>query len=471
MNILSRAWGWIKNLFVSKTTIEQKLNVKVLLSHQEQNDIIRYSDIYAGTAEWNNKDVVSLRTARNISSEIASNVTIELETEVQGNDYINEQYQKVTKELRRTTEKVLASGGIIFRPFPYRGKMPVNISMPLDYFPLRYSLDGKLEKVCFVEFTEQQEGNELKKYMLAEVHDWIFEEQIHHIYRHVYLMSDSSTPKNEVPITSVSIWAELLPEASITASRPHFVTMFAPSGKPIFEPAIELIRKLDEHERAIEIEVRNARQRVIIDRDYLERDEKTGKLVESTTDIFEPIDAQDVGVTVYTPDIRMQPLLDRKEDIKREIENAIVIGHGRYSKSLQVQKTATEIESGNQPFYVIVKDYQDLARESLEQIVIVMSEIATAMKEQSDYADITWKPGDSILVTEEEKQNKYSKDITTILTLQGAGELPRGFAAAYIDKNNPELSSISLEAITEATAKWGGLPDIIDNIGTNSANA
>ena len=91
----------VVNKMFNKGTIQEALKVDVAVSNQMANAIDLWSMIYENKAPWLNNNVKSLNLGATISSEVARMVTLELQSEITKNDYLNEQYQRVLKDLRR----------------------------------------------------------------------------------------------------------------------------------------------------------------------------------------------------------------------------------------------------------------------------------------------------------------------------------------------------------------------------------
>ena len=108
----------------NKGTIQEALKVDVAVSNQMANAIDLWSMIYENKAPWLNNNVKSLNLGAAISSEVARMVTLELQSEITKNDYLNKQYQRVLKDLRSLFEMdvngvyaAVAKDGIYYR-FP-----------------------------------------------------------------------------------------------------------------------------------------------------------------------------------------------------------------------------------------------------------------------------------------------------------------------------------------------------------------
>ena len=109
-----------------KTTISNAMDVEIAISDDMSNAISTWSSLYELNCPWLNYGpnanhdeslCFSLGLPVTIAREMARLVTVELESEVTQNDFLNEQYKRVLKQLRKQTEFAAAKGGIVFKPY------------------------------------------------------------------------------------------------------------------------------------------------------------------------------------------------------------------------------------------------------------------------------------------------------------------------------------------------------------------
>ena len=465
MGVISAFVRWVMNLF-SKKTIEQAAGVPILATQEQLDEIALWQKCYIGKAPWNNKDAPSLNIARTICSEVARNVTIELESEIQGNDYLNEQYQRVIEDLRVTIEKAAAMGKIIIRPFPFNDKILVNIANRLSYYPVRYDVQGELESAIFVE--RQKEGEAY--YTLLTHCDWA--SGTYTVENTAYKSSMADRLGSEVSLDAVQAWAEIEPSAVWrNTSRPWFVPLSAPGAESIFSAAIDLIRLADEQDARITWENEAGEMAIDASSDMFRATGTMDALnpKQSVTTLALPKGKERLyrtnhltagehfsGMQAWTPELRIDPLAKRLEMLKKQIETVVGLSHGTLSEAQSVEKTATEIKHGRQRFYVLVSSLQKSAQTALEALVTVMGEIAVVHGLDGTLTEPpTFHWGDSVLITSEEKEEAFGSMMNTLKSLQGLGVVRPDETRAALIEFSDFFSKLTPEMVAEAAA---GLP-------------
>ena len=466
MGAISALVKWVMNLF-SKKTIEQAIGIPVLSTQEQLDEIALWQKCYIGKASWNNKDTPSLNIARTICGEVARNVTIELESEVETNDYLNEQYQRVIENLRDTIEKASAVGEIILRPFPYKDKILVNIANRLSYYPVRYDVQGELESVVFVE--RQKEGEIY--YTLLTQCDW--DGGTYTVENTAYKSSREDRLGSEISLDNVQAWAGLEPSAVWrNTSRPWFVPLAAPNAESIFSAAIDLIRLADEQDARITWENEAGEMAIDASSDMFRATGTMDALnpKQSVTTLALPKGKERLyrtnqltagehfsGIQAWTPELRIDPLKERLEMLKKHIEVVTGLSHGALSEAQSVEKTATEIKHGRQRFYVLVSSLQKAAQMALEALAVVMGEMAAAHGLDGTLTEPpTFHWGDSVLITSEEKEEVFNSMMNTLKSLQGLGVVRPDETRAALIEFSDFFSKLTPEMVAEAAK---GLPE------------
>ncbi|HBF2343750.1 TPA: phage capsid protein, partial [Clostridioides difficile] len=133
--------GVINKLF-NKSSIQNELKVDIAVSDKMSRAIDLWMSMYKNKSPWINEITKSLNLSATISSEVARLVTLELESEVVGNDFLNEQYQDVLKDIRKYCEYACGVGGLVFKPYVSGDKIEVDYVQASNFFPVEYSSTG-----------------------------------------------------------------------------------------------------------------------------------------------------------------------------------------------------------------------------------------------------------------------------------------------------------------------------------------
>ena len=452
---------------LSPKTIKEAIGVQPIITPEQLTKIQSWHNYYNGTADHNTRQknpIPALMISKTICGEVSRNVTAEMIVEVQGNDYLNEQMQAIIDEWDNITEKAAALGETILRPFVYNDKILVNAADRTTYFPVRYAADGTLEAVVFVEYQTVGDYN----YILFTLCDWI--DGTYTITNTAWKSSLQNSVGQKAPLTEIEAWKTLEPSSVFYTSRPLFVAYTAPNSESVFANAVEMIKEADFQDSRITWE-NEAGETVIFASSDMFKD--TGfknplKPKESVVKYEIPegkerlynvgnYSAEGNKIQTHSPSLRNADLLLRRDDILRTIESIVGLRKGILSRPAQVEKTATEVEAGAKPFDVLIGKYKDITKSVLEQLIVVIDEVAQIYSLPSGYEEIVIDLGDSLLISEEQKQANIRENTNQALVFEQNGKAPDGMAFTYWFKNMPDLQAITKEEIEETRAKFEGL--------------
>jgi len=443
---------------IPKRDVASALDVEILLSQEEVDDIELWKSLFLGEANWNTPQVPSLNLAYSICAEIARNCVSEFESEIQNNEMLNEWYQELINGLGAIVEQMGAVGSVLLRPYIAGDKIAVNAVGAGNYFPVRYDVSGELSEVVVV---DRQQIGELFYTLLSHL-DFVKEENAEYgeytIINKAFRSSDKNMLGSEVALSEVEAWKYIEPTSNFQTTRAWFVELIAPNNEAVFHRAIELIRLADELDSLLVREFKNARSRIIIDKLMAEVD-SSGRINDSGSDVFMGIDTglgQELNPIIFNPEIRVDAYQKRKQELLRQIEISVGLSFGILSETSSVEKTATEIMHGRQRFFVLVNTIQKQLEKVLREAVVIYSEITHAYSlgnSNVNKDDVTFVIGDSIMTTEQEQLDALDRTVNALLRLQSKGEVPTGLAAAYMYEMSKDLHSINDEMIKKAVER------------------
>jgi hypothetical protein len=132
-----------------------------------------------------------------------------------------------------------------------------------------------------------------------------------------------------------------------------------------------LIRNIDENEAQMNGEFSRGESRVILSQDML----RDGQLQDH---LFVGLDEdpERVGMTVYSPNLRFDAYLARKQEYLRNAESMIGLRRGMLSDAEMAERTATEITSSAGDFNLTVMELQSMWQVALEKTLKLCAALA-----------------------------------------------------------------------------------------------
>ncbi len=474
-NIAHRLREIIRKMIGAKT-IEQTLKIAPTISSQMENAIQLWSDMYGDNSPWVHEPsyddpsrVVSLGLPAMIASEKARTALIELASEITtpmkdvevdnpnytpaqpdelgiliptaepktiiesrpiGNveraKYLNTQYTKLKRQLRKQIEYGIAKGGIVFKPYVVitdTEDSGQQIEIEFDYiqadafYPLTFDAAKRITEAAFVQTKIEKETI----YRRLEYHKWqnntvtIVNRAFKSINNSSSLMADLDLG-HEIPLTEVPEWAGLQPETTIkNVDRPLFayfrmpeantVDTTSPLGVSGYSRAVNLIRDADMQYSRLLWEYEAGEIAINVDRDaftYLEDGQgnqhtvlkpmqnRLYRRMDITNDeLFEP----------FTPSLRDNNYIEGLNAILMRIEDVCGISRGTLSDSIDIARTATELKILKQRSYQTNVDIQHAIQTTLEDVVYIMNVYCTLynITPEGEY-DVSFEWDDSLII-------------------------------------------------------------------------
>ena len=142
-------------------------------------------------------------------------------------------------------------------------------------------------------------------------------------------------------------------------------------GVSVYGAAVGLIENIDKNEAQLNLEFANGQSRVFASADLLRRDSSGSSSLEDTLFVGLDEDPESVGITVFSPNLREQAYLARKQEYLRNVESVIGLKRGMLSDANVEDRTATEITSSAGDFNLTVIDFQRMWQKALEEMLVL----------------------------------------------------------------------------------------------------
>ncbi len=139
----------------------------------------------------------------------------------------------------------------------------------------------------------------------------------------------------------------------------------------VYAAAEGLIRNIDRNEALLCEEFERGQSRIIASRDLLNADKGL------TDNLFVGLDhdQEELGLHIFSPALREQSFLARKQEYLRNVESIIGLKRGLLSDSNLEERTATEIASSLGEHNLTVMDFQMMWEEGLKQTVQLCTQL------------------------------------------------------------------------------------------------
>ncbi len=173
----------------------------------------------------------------------------------------------------------------------------------------------------------------------------------------------------------------------------------------VYAAAAGLIHNINVNEAQINGEFDRGESRIITSADLLKRDKDGRRTFSDHVFVGLDDDPETVGVTIFSPELREQSFLNRKQEYLRNVESVIGLKRGLLSEVEAVERTAKEITSSEGDYNLTIVDFQSAWENAVKEAVRLcgvlgqMYHISGAHDVPDDGVTFDW--GNGILFDEE----------------------------------------------------------------------
>lgn len=185
-----------------------------------------------------------------------------------------------------------------------------------------------------------------------------------------------------VPLSTLEVCADLVPQlflpgvpgVGLAVLRTPLANCVdgSPDAVSIYAPAAGLLHALARCEEQLNTEFANGASRVFASEDLLRPDAQGRRALRDDLFVGLPDDPANIGVTVYSPALREQSYLARKQDLLRGCESLLGLRRGILSETEAEAepRTATEVNATAVDYDLTIRDLQAMwasaARDALD---------------------------------------------------------------------------------------------------------
>ncbi|MFR0899757.1 MAG: phage portal protein [Anaerobutyricum sp.] len=414
--------GQVIRKMLGREKIKDAIGVEVAVSDKMANEIDLWAKMYKNEPPWKEKNTKLCGLPAAIAGEFARLVTLELKTEVTGNDFINEEYQAVVSDIRKYTEYACAKGGLAMKPYASEGHIEVDMVQADRFFPTKFNSRGEVTAAVFAESLTVGK----KVYTRLEYHQ--HEGTMYHINNKAFVKQDLDNVEvlgKEVPLTAVPEWANLQEEVTLKNVKMPLFAYFkipnannvddtSPLGVSVYSRAINDIKEADNQWTRLLWEFEGSELAIDADITLFKKDDKGNYEFPKGKDrLFRMLDLDDNAekYKVFAPAIRDENLINGFNAILRRIEFNVGLAYGTLSDPNTVDKTAEEIKASKQRSYSTVSDIQKSLQTALEQLVYAMDVMAqlSGLSGRKKY-EMSFDWDDSIVIDKEQELASMQQD-------------------------------------------------------------
>ena len=414
--------GQVIRKMLGREKIKDAIGVEVAVSDKMANEIDLWAKMYKNEPPWKEKNIKLCGLPAAIAGEFARLVTLELKTEVTGNDFINEEYQAVVSDIRKYTEYACAKGGLAMKPYASEGHIEGDMVQADRFFPTKFNSRGEVTAAVFAESLTVGK----KVYTRLEYHQ--HEGTMYHINNKAFVKQDLDNVEvlgKEVPLTAVPEWANLQEEVTLKNVKMPLFAYFkipnannvddtSPLGVSVYSRAINDIKEADNQWTRLLWEFEGSELAIDADITLFKKDDKGNYEFPKGKDrLFRMMDLDDNAekYKVFAPAIRDENLINGFNAILRRIEFNVGLAYGTLSDPNTVDKTAEEIKASKQRSYSTVSDIQKSLQTALEQLVYAMDVMAqlSGLSGRKKY-EMSFDWDDSIVIDKEQELASMQQD-------------------------------------------------------------
>lgn len=174
-------------------------------------------------------------------------------------------------------------------------------------------------------------------------------------------------------------------------------------GVSVYAAVAGLIHNLNENEAQLNGEFRRGESRLVVSKDLLTDGQLQDHLFVGLDE-----DPEQVGMTVFSPQLRVDAYLARKQEYLRNVESVVGLRRGMLSDANMQERTATEIASSAGDFNLTVIELQKMWEKAIVetlQLCAVLAEVYQLPAIQNTCVSVDW--GNSTLYDEDKMWMEY----------------------------------------------------------------
>ena len=215
-----------------------------------------------------------------------------------------------------------------------------------------------------------------------------------------------------VPLNTHPLYEALAPKYTYPLDSLGLVRLKTPmlncvdgssDGVSVYAAAAGLIRAIDKNEAQLSGEFERGQSRIVVSKDML-----TGEGLTDSLFVGLDEDPDRVGINIFSPQLREQSFLARKQEYLRNVESVIGLKRGLLSNANVEERTATEIAASGADYSLTVMDFQNMWTSGVRELAVLCASLSKLFR-LGEVTDVTVTPdwGNGVLFDEEKRWADY----------------------------------------------------------------
>lgn len=332
-------------------------------------------------------------------------------------EFVERALESLDKYKTTALQAALIGGECLLKPIPEDDAWRWTVIRRNDMLVFGRGDDGGLMDVGTAEYTTNSNGY----YTLLERRT--VDERGYLTIRYALYHSNTSGQLGvPVSLQSLEQYANLQPEYTFT--KPVGSIGLVPLRTPmencvdggadavsVYAAAVGLIHNINRNEFQLNTEFENGESRVFVSADLMSRDSDGRRKFRDHIFVGLDDDAESVGVTIFSPELREQSFLARKTEYLRNVESVIGLKRGLLSEVEAAERTAKEITSSEGDYNLTIISFQraweSAAKEAVRLCGALGQLYGVAGAHEVNEDDISFDWGNGVLFDEDKTWADY----------------------------------------------------------------
>lgn len=290
-------------------------------------------------------------------------------------DFTEAVLKALDKKRKTAMQKALIGGECLLKPVPTAKGFRFGVVDRRNILVFGRDSDGRMTDIGTAEITARNQFYyTLLERRTVDAGGYLA------IRNFLYRSATSGVLGHQVSLQSLPEYAELPDEHTFTVpiGSIGMATLRTPvencvdgshDAVSVYAPAAGLIHNINVNEAQLSGEFDRGESRIIVSSDMLER-KKDGRRVFSDH-VFTGFDEdpETLGINIFSPALREQSFLNRKQEYLRNVESIIGLKRGLLSEVEAADRTAKEITSSEGDYNLTIIDFQEAWEDAVREAV------------------------------------------------------------------------------------------------------